>query len=348
MTKTADQPQPVGIIYTGGTFGMVASAAGYTPSTDLPARAEHALLAAGDSNQERLPALRWIDAELGPPVNSSDITPSYWFRLASAIRAAASDCCGFVVIHGTDTLAYTGAALSFLLHDVDRPVVVTGARAPLGEPDSDALANLRTAILAAASGHTQEVTLAFAGRLLRANRASKRYGDRDTIFDSPHAEPLAEYGATLEWRDTTPPPDLTLPASEVHQRQVAMLAVYPGIDGRLIRRTAEDAAAVILEGYPAGVGPGGDAAFVGAIRDSVAAGVIVVAVPQSRYGRIQLGRYATSTPLADAGLIAGGDMTREAALAKLHWLLGTDLTTAAIADYFGSNLRGEISTDEAF
>lgn len=345
MSRTANGSHPVGIIYTGGTFGMVASAAGYTPSTDLPARAEQALLAAEDSNRAPLPALRWIDAELGPPVNSSDVTPNYWFRLASAIRAAASDCCGFVVIHGTDTLAYTGAALSFLLHDTEQAVVVTGARAPLGEPGSDALANLRIAILAAASGRSQEVTLAFAGRLLRANRASKRYGDRDTIFESPHAQPLAEYGAALEWRDTTPPPDLTLPTSEVHDRQVAMLPVYPGIDGRLVRHAADDAAAVILEGYPAGVGPGGDAAFVDAIRDSVDAGVIVVAVPQSRYGRIQLGRYATSTPLADAGLIAGSDMTREAALAKLCWLLGTDLTTAAIADYFAANLRGEVSTD---
>lgn len=342
MTAALSREPVIGILYTGGTFGMVRSERGYTPSADLPERADRALAAAGHKD---LPRLRWLEHEAGPPVNSSDIQPAFWYRLAAAIQAHAHDCDGFVVVHGTDTLAYTGSALSFLLANLDRPVVVTGARAPLGEDGSDALANLVGSVRAVAAGVTCEVTLAFGGRLLRANRASKRFASRERVFDSPNAPPLARLGSRLEWTDAEPAPTLALPEGAAHDRGVAMLPMFPGVNGDMIRALVKQgAAALILEAYPAGVGPGGDADFVAAVRTAVQSGVIVVAVSQSRHGRITLGRYATSTPLADAGLIGGEDMTREAALAKLHWLLGTGLDSDVLRTHFGQNLRGELSS----
>ncbi len=337
----ASDPGTVGIIYTGGTFGMVPSEHGYQPSNDLPARVDAAL---AEGTHDALPALRWLEHDAGPPINSSDITPAFWYRLAETIRAHRDVHRGFVIIHGTDTLAYTGAALSFLLADLDRPVIVTGARAPLGENNSDALANLAGALQAAADGERCECLVAFAGRLLRANRTSKRYGSREHVFASPNEDPVGHFDSGLQWTSVAPPPGGALPRATEHTREVVLLPIFPGIRGDLVRGLVDrGVAAILLEAYPAGVGPGGDADFVDAIRAATHAGVLVAAVPQSQHGSIQLGRYASSTPLAEAGILTGGDMTREAALAKLHWLLGTGLDPDAVARRFMQNLRGELA-----
>lgn len=331
----------IGVLYTGGTFGMVRSGRGYVPSSDLPERAEAALHSAGGLD---VPALEWLDHAPGPPINSSDITPGFWYALADIIRDHAQRCAGFVVIHGTDTMAYTGSALSFLLGDLDRPVVVTGARAPLGEHDSDALANLRDSIRVVAGQYTREVAIAFAGRLLRANRTSKRHGSREQVFDSPRATPIARLEPGIEPLSAPAVPDHPLPRGQSHDRRVALLPTYPGISGEIVRALVHTGIhGLVLEAYPAGIGPGGDAAFVDAVRAAVESGVIVAAVPQSRHGAVQLGRYATSTPLAEAGLVSGADMTCEAALTKLHWLLGTGLAMDAISEHFRHNLRGELT-----
>lgn len=344
MTEAATEAGPVGVIYTGGTFGMVRSSRGYVPSSDLPERSAAALADAGIRD---LPRLRWLDHGAGPPVNSSDITPRFWYELADSIRRHADNHAGFVVIHGTDTLAFTGSALSFLLADLARPVIVTGARAPLGEAGSDALDNLIGALRVAASGRTDEVTIAFGGRLLRANRASKRHGSRAHVFASPNADALAHLGHTVEWLAAPAPRLPDLPRGSVHRREVAMLPVYPGINGDLVRAIIDRGVhGIILEAYPAGVGPGGDADFVAAIRAAIDRGVIVAAASQSQHGRIELGRYATSTPLAEAGLLGAADMTREAALTKLHWLLGADPDPDAVRKRFVHNLCGEMTEPE--
>lgn len=334
------QSAPVGILYTGGTFGMVASDQGYVPSTDLPQRAQAAF---ADTD---LPELVWLDAATGPPVNSSDIGPRFWFTLAQTIREHRDQCVGFVVIHGTDTLAYTSSALAFLLADLDCPVVVTGARAPLGERDSDALDNLHDAIHAVAHGLSPEVTVAFAGRLLRGTRASKRHGSRAHVFATPDDDTLAHPVRSCAEPCHNALAPAKLPAPSVHDREVTLLPIYPGIPGDLVRAAVDRGiAALLLEAYPAGVGPGNDADFVAAVRDASERGVIVAAIPQSRLGSIRLGRYASSTPLANAGLLGGGDMTREAALGKLHWLLGTALSTADIRERFVHDQRGELTAN---
>jgi len=335
----------VGVIYTGGTFGMVASKDGYVPTTDLPERASAALEASGEAG---LPDIEWLDNS-APPVDSGSIVPRFWFELAQTIAASADHHDGFVVIHGTDTLAFTGSALSFLLAGLGKPVVVTGSSRPLGEAGSDALGNLVNALRVAAADDCDEVTLAFGGQLLRANRATKRHGSAAAPFSSPALEPLATLGPAIQWHDVEPPPragEQDVPAAEWGDTAVAFLSVYPGITGDVVRAVRDTGVgALVLEGYSAGIGPGGDAEFVRAIAETVTAGVFVGAVSQSREGRVRLGKYAVSTPLAEAGLVGGDDMTREAAITKLHVLLPQGLDPQTIADRFGRNLRGELTPE---
>ncbi len=328
----------IGVLYTGGTFGMRPSDRGYEPSMDLPARVDRAL------SDESLPAIRWLDPDAGPPVGSSDITPAFWYRLAATIRRHGESLDGFVIIHGTDTLAYTGAALSFLLAGLDRPVVVTGARAPLGEPGSDALDNFRGALVAAASGHA-EVTVAFNGLLLRANRSSKRFGTEAHLFTTPHWPALATFTADgLQWSNEAAMPKWPrIPVARYQpEARVALLSAYPGMDGNTVRALlGNGAAGLILEGYPSGIGPGGDGDFVAALAEADAAGILLLGTSQAQYGTVRMGQYATSTPLAAAGLISGADLTREAALTKLHYLLCCHLDTEQRKALLRRDLRGE-------
>lgn len=343
MTESDRAGASVGVLYTGGTFGMVPSEHGYVPSADLPGRTQAALDASGIT--ERL-SVRWLDPGV-PPRNSADIAPWFWFELAAVIAGARDEHDGFVVIHGTDTLAFTAAALSFLLADLGRPVVVTGAAKPLGEPGSDALDNLDHALRVAVSARGSEVTVAFGKRLLRGNRVTKRHGTAGSPFASPCLLPLAEFDGGIRWRPVDPPP---APAEGGLRRvawggsRVALIPAYPGIGGDTIRALRDTGiGGLVLEGYSASVGPGGDADFVAAIAECVRAGIVVGAVSQSRQGYVRLGRYAPSTPLAEAGLVGGADMTREAALAKLHVLLAQGLDPGRIATAFGENLRGELT-----
>ncbi|WP_171909952.1 asparaginase [Aquisalimonas asiatica] len=333
---------PVGVLYTGGTFGMVPSDRGYTPSSDLPERAQAAL--AGSNH----PPLRWLDPGTGPAINSADVNPAFWHALAGTIRRNAAHCTGFVVIHGTDTLAFTGSALSFLLADLGRPVVVTGARAPLGEAASDARENLLTALHAAVSPGFTGTGLAFGGQLLQANRSSKRFGAPGQPFTSPNAAPLATFdGNALHWQRTLDTLEASLPVVTDYASRAAMLAVYPGISGDVIHGVVETGVhALLLETYPSGIGPGEDAAFVAAIDAATRRGVVVAAVSQNQYGGVRLGHYATSTPLAEAGLIGGADMTREAAFTKLHYLINCGLDRDAIIDAFQRNLCGELTATD--
>lgn len=339
--------RPVGLIYTGGTFGMQQSRRGYVPSTDLPQRIERDVpeLRASD-----MPPIEWIDHEAGPPLNSSDVAPPFWYALANTIRAHADRCRGFIVIHGTDTLAYTGSALSFLQPAGDRPVMVTGASRPLGEADSDAAQNLLNALRVIATTSTTETGIIFGDRLLRANRTTKRHGTFSQPFASPVCEPLAHIGERIEYRASAaserPHAGHSGPPFDAGGIRVAMLPVYPGLDARTFDAVVDSGVqGIVLEAYPAGIGPGSDRMFVNAIANACARGLVVGAVSQARDGRIRMGRYATSTPLAEAGVISGADMTREAALTKLHVLLASGARPVAARDRFARNQQGELTPE---
>ncbi|MDZ7829656.1 MAG: asparaginase domain-containing protein [Halofilum sp. (in: g-proteobacteria)] len=335
----------VGVIYTGGTFGMVASRDGYVPTTDLPERASAALDASGERG---LPAVEWLDNP-APPVDSGSIVPQFWFDLAQTIAVAADRYDGFVVIHGTDTLAFTGSALSFLLAGLGRPVVVTGASRPLGEAGSDALDNLVNALRVAAAGECDEVTLAFGEQLLRANRATKRHGSAGTPFSSPALGPLATLGERIEWQGIDPPPGAgegNVPAATWRESAVAFLSIYPGITGDVVRAVRDTGVgALVLEGYSAGIGPGGDAGF--RQRDRGHGGC-----RRHRGRRVAESRGPRATRQVRGQYAAGRGGTRRRCR---HDARGGDhqVARAAVAGAgrgnhcrrFGRNLRGELTPE---
>jgi len=341
------QQEPIGVIYTGGTFGMVAAADGYAPAADLPERVEQAL---SDCGAGELPTIEWLDHGW-PALDSADIPPSLWYDLAATIATASDNYAGFVIIHGSDTLAYTASALSFLLAGFERPVIVTGAGTPLEQPKSDALDNFIQSLRVASAGRCHEVGVVVGRWLLRANRTTKRHGKPDAPFTSPCIAPLAELDAGIRWRTDAPPLPSATPwqptAWATQAVRVGLLPIYPGVTAATLRAVASSAPdGLVLEAYPAGVGPGADTDFVTAVGELVAAGTVVVAVSQGRGDNLRMGQYASSTPLAQAGLIGGADITREAALAKLHVMRSAGLDPATTANTFVRDLCGEVTDTE--
>lgn len=332
----------VSIIYTGGTLGMRPSEKGYVPASDLDG-----LL------RERLPELglgalpRYELTEYEHPLESSNATPRHWYELADRIRDRGEAFDGFVVIHGTDTLAYTSSALSFLLSGFGRPVVVTGAQIPLYEVRSDASGNLIGAMQAIATGKLHDVSVCFGRYLLRGNRSTKVKSTELDAFESPNHPPVAEIGTDFQFNEVNalpPPPDVLAKPPSYRDCNIAVLPIYPGMpEGVIDAIVGAGAAGIVLRCYGVGTAPTADEKFLAALRRACDAGVVVVAVSQCLEGRVTLARYAAGSALADVGVVSGFDMTTEAAFAKLHALFALGLDAGTVAGLMQENLRGELT-----
>jgi L-asparaginase len=291
-------------------------------------------------------------ATLAKPVDSSAMRTSDWIGIADAIVDYAPGHAGVVVLHGTDTMAYTASALSFLLEGIDIPIVLTGAQRSVTELRSDGRENLVTA-LAIAAGHLRgaplvpEVTIFFDDVLLRGNRSVKVHADSYRGFDSPNFPPLATAGVTIDI-DTT----LTLPPGTGPIRRtggvsdaVVALRLHPGLDGHAVRALLAQPGlrGAVVEAYGAGNGPT-DSWFLDPIRAAVDEGTTVVVTTQCLAGSVVGGLYATGSELLGAGAISGGDMTFEAALTKLMVLVERH-DPEDVRRLMGDDLAGELTPE---
>jgi L-asparaginase len=306
------------VLYTGGTIGMGPGPDGSLVPLDLRELGAHLPFVS------RLP-LGLTIATFSEPIDSSTMGASDWIAIADAIVEHAPGHAGAVVLHGTDTMAYTASALSFLLEGIDVPIVLTGAQRPVTELRSDGRENLVTA-MAIAAGHLRgaplvpEVTVFFDDLLLRGNRTVKVHADSYRGFDSPNFPPLATAGVTIDI-DTAlvrPPGTGPIRRSGGVSDAVTALRLHPGLNERAMAAILDRPGlrGVVLEAYGAGNGPT-EGWFLAPVRAAVDQGVTVVVTTQCHSGSVSGGLYATGSALQAAGAIPGGDMTFEAALTKL-------------------------------
>lgn len=285
-----------------------------------------------------------------PVMDSANMQPEHWIGIAEIVVKHYSRYDGFVVLHGSDTLAYTASALSFMLENLSKPVVLTGSQLPVGEVRTDAKENLITSIEIAATvidgkPAVPEVCVYFDYMLFRGNRVSKVNASKFEAFQSPNYPPLAEAGVYLKFNQhlVLKPGKKSLKLNNRLDTSVAVVKVFPGMQQQWLSAILNSGMkAIILETYGSGNAPVNDW-FVEEIKKAIAAGVIILNVTQCHGGTVEQGVYTTSARLQKAGVIGGFDLTTEAALSKLMYLLGNFKTTNKVKQLIIKNIRGELT-----
>lgn len=323
-------PRKLLVLYTGGTIGMQPGADGLAPASGFEQRLRDEQAAQGIVLPD------WQFLALEPPLDSANMSQANWLAMRDAIVAAAADGCdGVLLLHGTDSLAYSAAALSFLLLGLPLPVVLTGSMQPAGLPGSDGWPNLFGAFQQLADGLQDGVWLYFAGRLLHGANASKL---TSSAFDAFAASQRPRQGerapaipALLGWRQ---------PRSAVN---LAVLPVFPGLRAEHVQALLDSGVqGLLLECYGSGTGPSDNQQLLDTLSAAHARGVVLAAISQCPQGAVEFGVYAAGSRLAASGLISGHGMSREAALAKLFSLMGAGLAQSEIEHWFGLDLCGEM------
>ena len=283
--------------------------------------------------------------EYTPLLDSANMRPANWQLIAEDIAEHYDAYDGFVVLHGTDTMAYTAAALSFMLEGLGKPVILTGSQIPLAEARSDARENLITSLLLAANSKVPEVCLYLNGSLLRGNRATKVSSSGFEAFTSPNFPPLGSVGVEIEVnRRLLRSPGDALSVQPLGNAQVAALRLFPGVTAEILQNVLlEPVQGLVLETYGAGNAPSNDAALLEVLHAATLRGVVVVNCTQCLHGSVNMSGYATGSALRDAGVVGGFDMTPEAALTKLIYLLSKKLTPAEVRQQVQQDLRGELT-----
>lgn len=332
------------IIYTGGTFGMTYDRDGVLIPFDFSLIMEH------------LPTLKNLALELTvvsfeTPIDSSNISPEHWQVLAKIIYSDYDSHDGFVVLHGTDTMAYTASALSFMLEGLAKPVVFTGAQLPITEARSDARENLITALDFASARKdgralVPEVCIYFDYELLRGNRTKKVESMQFDAFDSGNYPPLARAGVKIDYnfayiRSVSDGSRIRLRTAI--DKNISILKLFPGIPPTTVEAIlrTRDLKAVILETYGSGNAPT-DPCLVGALKEAIGRGIIVLNISQCQGGMVIQGKYETSRELQQAGVTGGADMTTEAAVTKLMLLLG-EYPPDRVKQLLVTSLAGELT-----
>lgn len=290
--------------------------------------------------------------QFDPPIDSSDIHPGFWRRIAEIIEKDYSNYHGFVILHGTDTMAYSASALSFMLENLSKPVIFTGSQLPIGTLRTDAKENLITSIEIAAayengSPIVPEVCIYFESKLYRGNRTTKVNAEHFNAFQSANYPYLAKAGVDLVYNREFIRYPKSIESLIVHRNfsdQLTIIKLFPGINRKYMDTILgiENLRAVILETYGSGNAPS-EEWFIKRIKKAVDRGIILLDVTQCSRGSVELGRYETSRTLLEAGVISGYDITTEAATTKLMILLAQNLEAREIKMLLNKSLKGEIT-----
>ena len=328
------------VLHTGGTIGMVDTPDGYAPVAGALAPYVDWIV---QNSRGELPPIAF--EELDPPIDSANATPDDWCAIARVLHERRQQHRGFVVLHGTDTMAYTASALSFLLPSYGKPVIVTGSQIPIARTRSDGRQNLIGALQVAARSDVPETTLLFGEVLLRGNRATKVDASGLDAFDSPRFPPLAAIGIDIDVQDSLVRPvdgDPELRAGRLGE--VAAVRLFPGFSASILANLCQPPLqGLVVEAYGAGNGPANDREFMAVVEAATSQDIVVVVVTQCVRGSVQPGAYATGSALMRAGAVPGYDMTCEAALTKLAVLLGQGLDTAVVAELMQRDIAGELT-----
>jgi L-asparaginase len=348
MKETSERTSIL-IIYTGGTIGMRED-----PRTKILSPMKFDLI------KDEIPELYKLGYHLdsvtfNPPIDSSNVTPAIWVEIAETIKKNYAGYDGFVILHGTDTMAYTASALSYMLEYLDKPVIMTGSQLPIGILRTDGKENLITAIQIAAAKRdgkaiVPEVCIYFSSQLFRGNRTTKEDSQQFSAFASHHYPPLATAGVDI-WYNYE---KIHYPAEQGKLRintslddHVIVLRLFPGLNPGYFESVLNlpHIKGIVLESFGSGNMP----TFpwlLDSIRNASASGTILMNVSQCPGGKVQMGFYETSAALTDAGVVSGQEITTEAAVTKLMFLLGQDLTNQQVKDCLRRNLRGETDNKE--